>query len=82
LASPPKAKEEGRRKGGGREEEGGRKGGGRGGRLSGGKGAPGFHPALPRPTLPHLWAGPPNFGASIVFKAHSAQKSEKIIGAA
>jgi hypothetical protein len=36
----------------------------------------GFHPAPPflRPTLPHLWAGPPNFDASIEFTARPAQR--------
>jgi hypothetical protein len=64
--------------------EGRRKGGGRGGGVSGGKGGPGFHPAplFLRPALPHLWAGLPNFGASVVFTAHPAQRSEKTIGVA
>jgi hypothetical protein len=50
----------------------------------GGRGGPGFHPAppFPRPALPHLWAGPPNFGDSVIVTARPAQKSEKIIGAA
>jgi hypothetical protein len=65
---PPKAKRKGRRKGKG---------------ISGGKGGPGFHLASPFPrlALPHLWAGPPNFGASVVFTARPAQRSEKTIGA-
>jgi hypothetical protein len=66
------AKGKGRKKGGGR---------GRGGEVSGGKGGPGFHPAppFPRPALPHLWAGLPNFGASVVFTARPTQGSEKTI---
>jgi hypothetical protein len=70
LASPPKAKGKGRRKGGGG--------------VSGGKGGPRFHPAppFPRPALSHLWAGLPNFGDSVVVTARPAQRSEKIIGAA
>jgi hypothetical protein len=61
-------------RGGGRREE------GEGGKW--GKGGPGFHPVppFPRPSLPHLWAGPPNFGASVVFTARLVQKSEKTIG--
>jgi hypothetical protein len=39
-------------------------------------------PPFVRPALPHLWAGPPNFGASVVYTAPLAQRSEKIIGAA
>jgi hypothetical protein len=64
--------------------EGRKKGGGRGGEVSGGKGGPGFHPVppFPRPTLPHLWARLPNFGASVVFIARAAQRSEKTIEAA
>jgi hypothetical protein len=53
--------------------------GGRGGGISGGKGGLGFHPAPPflRPALPHFWAGPPNFGISVVFTTCLAQRSEK-----
>jgi hypothetical protein len=70
---PPKGQGEG-------EEEGGRKG--RGGKW--GKGGLGFHlaPPFPRPSLSHLWAGPPNFGASVIFTAYPVQKSEKTIGTA
>jgi hypothetical protein len=39
-------------------------------------------PPPPRPALSHLWAGPPNFGASVVFTARPAQRLEKTIGAA
>jgi hypothetical protein len=76
LALGGEAKGEGR-------EEGGKKGGGRGRGVSGGKGGLGFHPAppFPRPTMPYLWIGPPNFGASVVFTARPAQRSEKTIGA-
>jgi hypothetical protein len=72
LPPPPKAK-------GKRRKKRGRRGGG----ISGGKGGLGFHPAppFPRPALSHLWAGPPNFGASIVFIARPAQKLKKTIGA-
>jgi hypothetical protein len=61
------------------EEEGGRKKRG----VTRGKGGLGFHPAppFPRPALPHLWAGSPNFGASVVFIAYPAQRSEKTIEA-
>jgi hypothetical protein len=38
-------------------------------------------PPLPRPALPHLWAGPPNFGASVVVTAHPTQRSKETIGA-
>jgi hypothetical protein len=73
----------------GRKEEGGRKerkgrGRGRRGGVSGGKGGPGFHPAPPFPcpslSLPHHWAGPPNFGASVVFTARPAQNKNKPSG--
>jgi hypothetical protein len=35
---------------------------------------PGFHPAppFPRPALPHFWAGPPNFGDSVVVTIRPA----------
>jgi hypothetical protein len=56
------------------------------GRKEGGKGEEkeglGFHPAspFPRPALPHLWIGPPNFGASIVFTARPAKDQKKQSG--
>jgi hypothetical protein len=56
------------------------------GRKEGGKGEEkeglGFHPAspFPRPALPHLWIGPPNFGASIVFTARPAKDQKKPSG--
>jgi hypothetical protein len=67
---PPQGQGEG-------EDKGGRE-------VSGGKGGPGFHPTppFPRPALPHLWVGPPNFGASVVFTARPVQRSEKTIRAA
>jgi hypothetical protein len=34
------------------------------------------------PVLPHFWVGLPNFGTSVVYTAHPAQRSEKTIGAA
>jgi hypothetical protein len=34
-----------------------------------------------RPALPHLWAGPSNFGANVVYNAPPAQRLKKTIGA-
>jgi hypothetical protein len=51
--------------------------------LEGGRGPRfGSCPPFVRPALPHLWAGPPNFGANVVYIASPAQRSEKTIGAA
>jgi hypothetical protein len=56
--------------------------GGGGGGVSGGKGGTGFHPTppFPRLALPHLWAEPPNFGATIIFTTRPVQRSEKPSG--
>jgi hypothetical protein len=59
-----------------------------GGSTEGRPGGAGAHdlvatpPPLVRPAMPHLWARPPNFGASVVYTARPAQRLKKTIGAA
>jgi hypothetical protein len=50
--------------------------------LAGGAGARDLEaaPSPLWPALPHLWAGPPNFGDSVVVTARPAQRSKETSG--